>query len=132
VSVHWATDNCFKIKEKLHGSGIYSMCLWFSLEDRNVFYSEAHIHGCILLSRRMRLAGHVARMGEMSDAYVFIGKSEKKRLPVRLRRILFVHLFVCGLFNDAVNSSVYRASNCRMSSETMNWKGCGRSHRDLI
>ena len=38
-------------------------------------------------SRRMRLAGYVARMGERRDAYrVFVGKSEGKRPPGIPRR----------------------------------------------
>jgi hypothetical protein len=33
-------------------------------------------------------------------------------------RMLFIYLFIiCGLFNDAVNRSVYIASNGRMISE---------------
>jgi hypothetical protein len=34
----------------------------------------------MIKSRRMRLAGHVARMGEKRNAYrIFVGKSEEKR-----------------------------------------------------
>jgi hypothetical protein len=41
----------------------------------------------MIKSRRMRWAGHVARMGEKRDAYsILVGKSEGKRLLRRTRR----------------------------------------------
>jgi hypothetical protein len=41
----------------------------------------------MIKSRRMRLAGHVARMGEKRNAYrILVGKPEGKRLPRRPRR----------------------------------------------
>jgi hypothetical protein len=43
----------------------------------------------VIKSRRVRWAGHVARMGEMRDAYIFLfGKSEGKGLLGRSRRRL--------------------------------------------
>ena len=43
----------------------------------------------LIKSRRMRWAGHVARMGEERDAYrVLVGKPEGKRLLGRPRRKL--------------------------------------------
>jgi hypothetical protein len=42
----------------------------------------------MIKSRRMRWAGHVARMGEMRNAYrILVGKPEGKRLLGRPRRI---------------------------------------------
>jgi hypothetical protein len=45
------------------------------------------VHGIIIIkSRRMRWAGHVARMGEKRNAYrLLVGKPEGKRLPGRSR-----------------------------------------------
>jgi hypothetical protein len=41
----------------------------------------------VIKSRRLRWAGHVARMGERSGAYrALVGKPEKRRPLVRLRR----------------------------------------------
>jgi hypothetical protein len=41
----------------------------------------------MIKSRRMRLAGHVARMGEKRNAYrILVGKSEGKRPLERPRR----------------------------------------------
>jgi hypothetical protein len=41
----------------------------------------------MIKSRRMRWAGHVARMGEKRSAYIiFMGKPEGKRPPGRPRR----------------------------------------------
>jgi hypothetical protein len=41
----------------------------------------------IIKSRRMRWAGHVARMGEKRNAYrLLVGKPERKRPPGRPRR----------------------------------------------
>jgi len=41
----------------------------------------------VIKSRRMRWAGHVARIGERRDVYgILVGKSEGKRPPGRLRR----------------------------------------------
>jgi hypothetical protein len=41
----------------------------------------------IIKSRKMRLAGHVARMGEMKHSYrLLVGKPEGKRPPGRPRR----------------------------------------------
>jgi hypothetical protein len=41
----------------------------------------------VIKARRMRWAGHVARMGEMSGAYnILVGRPEGRRPLVRLRR----------------------------------------------
>jgi hypothetical protein len=41
----------------------------------------------MIKSRRMRWAGHIARMGEKRNAYrILVGKSEGKRPLVRSRR----------------------------------------------
>jgi hypothetical protein len=40
----------------------------------------------MMKSRRMRWAGHVARMGEMRNTYILVGKLEGKRLLGRPRR----------------------------------------------
>jgi hypothetical protein len=42
----------------------------------------------MIKSRRMRWAGHVARMGEKRNAYrILVGKPEGKRPPERPRRM---------------------------------------------
>jgi hypothetical protein len=37
----------------------------------------------VIKSQRMRLVGHVARMGNMKNAYKIVGKPEGKKLPRR-------------------------------------------------
>jgi hypothetical protein len=55
-------------------------------EELNDLYSSPNIVR-VIKSRRMRLAGHVARMGERRGMYrVSVGKSEGKRPLGRLRR----------------------------------------------
>ena len=55
-------------------------------EDLNDLYSSPNIVRVIKL-RRMRWAGHVARMGEEMAVYrVLLGKQEGRRLPERPRR----------------------------------------------
>ena len=49
------------------------------IEEINVLYSSPNIVR-VIKSRRMRWAGHVARMGEETGVYrVFVGKPEGKR-----------------------------------------------------
>ena len=51
-------------------------------EELNDLYSSPNIVR-VIKSRRMRLAGHVARMGEERGAYrVLVGKPEGKRRPL--------------------------------------------------
>jgi hypothetical protein len=46
-----------------------------------------NIGGCVTLLRRMRWAGHVARLGEKRNAYrILVGKPEGKRPLGRPRR----------------------------------------------
>ena len=55
-------------------------------EELNDLYSSPNI-ALVIKSRRMRWAGHVARMGEERGAYrVLVGKLEGKRPLVRPRR----------------------------------------------
>jgi hypothetical protein len=55
-------------------------------EELNDLYSTPSIVR-VIKCRRMRLAGHVARMGERRGVYrVLVGKSEGKRSLERLRR----------------------------------------------
>jgi hypothetical protein len=56
-------------------------------EELNILYSSPNIIRQIK-ARRMRWAGHVARMGEERNAYrIFMGKPEGKRpLGRRMRR----------------------------------------------
>jgi len=55
-------------------------------EELNDLYSSPHI-GRVIKSRRMRWAGHVARMGEERGVYrVLVGKLEGRRLLERPRR----------------------------------------------
>jgi hypothetical protein len=55
-------------------------------EELNNFYSSPNIIR-IIMSGRMRLAGHVARMGEKRNAYrTLVGKPEVKRPLGRPRR----------------------------------------------
>jgi hypothetical protein len=62
-------------------------------------------------SRRMRLAEHVARMGEMRNAYyILIGNSEGKRLLGRIKR----------RWED----------NIRMNLRETGWKVVDRMHLD--
>ena len=54
-------------------------------EELSYLYSSPIIVG-VIISRRMRWAGHVARMGERRDIYwVLVGRPEEKRLLVRPR-----------------------------------------------
>jgi hypothetical protein len=54
-------------------------------EELNYLYCSPNIV-LVIRSRRMRLAGHVARMGERRGAYrVLVGKPEGKRPLVRPR-----------------------------------------------
>jgi len=54
-------------------------------EELNDLYSPNIFR--VIKSRRMRWAGHVARMGERRGVYrVLVGKPEGKRLLGRLRR----------------------------------------------
>jgi hypothetical protein len=58
----------------------------FHNEELHVLYSSANIIRQIK-SRRMRWAGHVARMGEERNVYrVLMGKPERKRPLERPRR----------------------------------------------
>jgi hypothetical protein len=55
-------------------------------EELNVLYSSPNIIG-VIKSRRMRWAGHVARMGERIGAYrVLVGRPEGRRPLGRPRR----------------------------------------------
>jgi hypothetical protein len=55
-------------------------------EEINVLYCSPNIVR-VIKSRRMRWAGHVARMGEEKEVYrVFVGKPEGKRTLGRPRR----------------------------------------------
>jgi hypothetical protein len=55
--------------------------LWY-----RILYSSPHIIRMIK-SRRIRLVGHVARMGEKRNAYrILVGKPERKRPLERPRR----------------------------------------------
>jgi hypothetical protein len=61
---------------------------WRKLHNEEVhnLYSSPNMNRMIKL-RRMRWAGHVARMGEMRNAYrIWVGKPEGKRLLGRPRR----------------------------------------------
>jgi hypothetical protein len=61
---------------------------WRKLQNEELhdLYSSSSIIR-IIKSRRMRWAGHVARMGEKINAYrLFVGKPEGKRSLGRLRR----------------------------------------------
>jgi hypothetical protein len=56
-------------------------------EELHILYSSPSIIR-IIKSRRMRWAGHVARMGEKRDIYrIFVGKSVGKRPLERPRRM---------------------------------------------
>jgi hypothetical protein len=55
-------------------------------EELNDLYSSPNIIR-VIKSRRMRWAGHVARMGEKRDAYrILVGRPEGRRAPGRSRR----------------------------------------------
>jgi len=46
-------------------------------------------------SRRMRWAGHVARMGEMRNAYsILVGKPEGKRPFVRPNAYIYIYIYI--------------------------------------
>ena len=48
----------------------------------------------VIKSRKMRLAGHVARMGEMGGAYrVLVGRPDGKKPTGRYRRIILKRTF---------------------------------------
>jgi hypothetical protein len=57
-------------------------------EELNDLYSSPNIVR-LIKSRRMRWAGHVARMGEERGAYRVLGKPEVKR-PLRRPRLRWV------------------------------------------
>jgi hypothetical protein len=55
-------------------------------EELHDFYSSPRIFR-VIKTRRMRWAGHVARMGEVTDAYnIFVGRPEGRRPLGRPRR----------------------------------------------
>jgi hypothetical protein len=54
-------------------------------EELHDLYSSPSIIR-IIKARRMRWAGHVARMGERRNAYRLVGKPEGRRPPGRSRR----------------------------------------------
>jgi hypothetical protein len=56
-------------------------------DSNNKGMRQTEFSVCIYLSRRMRWAGHVARMGEKRNAYrLLVGKPEGKRPLGRPRR----------------------------------------------
>jgi hypothetical protein len=55
------------------------------IEELHALYSSPSIIGIIKV-RRMRWAGHVARMGEKRNAYRLVGKSKGRRPLGRPRR----------------------------------------------
>jgi hypothetical protein len=66
-------------------SGERKMCIYKYGWVRDLYSSSSII--TIIKSRRMRLAGHVARMGEKRNAYrLLVGKPEGKRPLGRPRR----------------------------------------------
>jgi len=54
-------------------------------EEIHNLYTSPDITGAIK-SRRMIWTGHIARMGEMRNTYILVGKSERKAPLGRLRR----------------------------------------------
>jgi len=61
-------------------------------EELNDLYSSPNIVQ-VIKSRRMRWAGHVARLGEERGVYMFlVGKSEGKRPPERQRHRWVVNI----------------------------------------
>ena len=85
---------CVRSATKLHVPYIYVGCIVciiyfiFSTinEELNDLYSSPNI-ARVKKSRRMRWAGHVARMGEERGVYrVLVGKPERRRPTGRLRR----------------------------------------------
>jgi hypothetical protein len=72
----------------------------YNEELHNLYSSPSKIR--IIKPRRMRLAGHVARMGEKRNVYrLLVGKPERKRPPGRPRRRwidkIKMHLLEIGL-----------------------------------
>jgi hypothetical protein len=68
------TDEVIRVWRKLHNEELH-----------NLYCSPSVIR--IIKSRRMRWAGHAARMGEKRSAYrILVGKPEGKRPPGRPRR----------------------------------------------
>jgi hypothetical protein len=59
---------------------------WRNCKTRSFMICTLHKHNIMMKSRRMRWAGHVARMGEMRTKYrLLVGKPEGKRPPGRPR-----------------------------------------------
>jgi hypothetical protein len=72
--------------KKLHNEGLHNLYPSPSIIRMNNMYSSPSIVRMIK-SRRMRWAGHVARMGEKTNAYrILVGKPEGKRLLGTPRR----------------------------------------------
>jgi hypothetical protein len=60
--------------------------IWKYNEELHVLYSSPSIVR-VIKARRMRLAGHVARMGEVRSAYnILVGRPEGRRPLGRPRR----------------------------------------------
>jgi hypothetical protein len=75
-----------RVLRRLFGKWDEVMGRWRKLHDKELrdFYSLPSV---MIKSRRMRWAGHVARMGEKRNVYrLLVGKPEGKRPLGRLRR----------------------------------------------
>jgi hypothetical protein len=75
-------------------------------------------------SRRMRLAGHVERMGAKRNAYrILVGKSERKRPLGRTRRTISTsvmpHLMEAEVTLNAVGCEEHFAFACEYKQEAV-------------
>jgi hypothetical protein len=71
----------------------------------------------VIKSRRMRWAGHVARMGKGRGAYrVLVGRPEGKRPPGRPRRKLYLR----EIEFDGANW-------IRLAQDSVQWWACGNT-----
>ena len=79
VNSYFFLQTCFNQMDFVIETGISLLCRKLHNEELNDLYSSPNIMR-VIKSRRMRLAGHVARMEEGRGVYkVLVGKSEGKR-----------------------------------------------------
>jgi hypothetical protein len=81
----------------------------------------------VIKSRRMRWAGHVARMGEGRDVYrVSVGRPEGKRLPGKPRR-----RWKDNIKTDLREIGIDGANWIQLAQDRVQWRACGNTVMNL-